>query len=173
MSTIHVLRDLALTVGGIAITAMAVHELTDQPARRPEAGDGLPATRHGWLVGLDSLSADRPRRLRPATATEAAASTASREAGDGGWIAVTSSGQILPLDAPQVLAAAGRYYSATDRVDVVYVDTTGRPAGSILASALLAEADTVLAGDAEADWTDDVSAYDAEDPADHADASSS
>jgi hypothetical protein len=152
MIAIRTLRDLAVVAGGVAITALAVQEL-DRPARPAAGGTGLPATRHGWLCQLDGLDSDRPRRIRPATAAEAAASAASRAAGDGGWIAVTSGGQILALDDPAVLAGAGRYYSATDRVDVVYVDTTGRPAGSILAAAPATAENTgpVLPGEDEDD----------------------
>ncbi|THJ74937.1 hypothetical protein [Candidatus Frankia alpina] len=118
-----VLRDLALTAGALGVAAMAAQEL--DRLTRPGAAE-LPPTRHGWLRTLDGMSGDRARRLRPATDVEAAASAASRAAGDGGWIALAGS-RILPLTDPQVLARAGQY-SATERIEVAYVDADGQAA---------------------------------------------
>jgi len=237
-STIRTLRDLALTVGGVALTALVARELADQPGRRPATGDGLPAARHGWLHGLDGVFGDRSRRLRPATAAEAAASAASRTAGDGGWIALVG-GHVRQLTDPAVLVDAGRYTPDRDnRVDIVYVTDSPQPAmpapiptggvrqavldlirawapgtefgpsdvaralpehaarSRLVVAHLLAQLlddGELQAGDREGtyrlptpapagdgqddeddkdDWMDSVSAYDAEDPANHAAASS-
>ncbi|WP_163549467.1 hypothetical protein [Candidatus Frankia nodulisporulans] len=88
---------------------------------------------------MDTLSTDRPRRWRPATEAEAIASAESRAAGDGGWIALVG-GHVTALTDPAVLTGAGRY--TPDQVEIAYVADTaraGRPAGSILAGALLGE----------------------------------
>jgi len=166
-STIRILRDLALTVGGVAITALVAQE-ADWSRGRAAARAAMPATPHGWLLTADSQADGYPRRLRLATAVEAAASTASRAVGNNGWIAVTGTGQVLPVDDPAVIERAGRFHGAEQRIDIVYVaDSAGRPVTPVVIP---------LAGDGqddEDDWTDDVSAYDAEGPADHADASSS
>ncbi|MCK9895239.1 hypothetical protein [Frankia sp. AgB32] len=139
MIRISVLRDTALTAGALALTAMAAQELR-RPAYPTLGTDApMPPARHGWLQVLGGTAGDRTRRVRPATAEEAAASEASRQSGDGGWIAVGDDGRILPLDAPAVLAGAGRYTPTGGRIEVAYVDAgvdhatvaAGRATGAI------------------------------------------
>lgn len=135
-------RDLAATVAGLALAVMAADELGVLPprlARRP--GIGLAPTRHGWLCGADGLSRDRARRLRPATEAEAAASAASRAAGDGGWFGLAKAGDVVPVGDPR-FARAGRdaTYYGDDRVDVVFVADPGRHRRAAEEAAVAAEA---------------------------------
>jgi 8-oxo-dGTP diphosphatase len=99
-------RDLALTAAAAGVAAMAVDEVLPgryRPAwTRPAPATPLPATRHGWLYTADSYGQDRARRLRPATATEAALSAASRAAGAGGWIGLTTDGEAVPAGDPRL-----------------------------------------------------------------------
>jgi len=145
-------RDLALAAGGAALTAMTVTELADR--RRPVPTPGRPAAparpgvRHGWLFLADH--GGEPARLRPATATEAEASRASRSAGHGGYIGLTAAGEVLAPTDPAYVAGAGRWTAEHGRIDTVYVD--GAPAqagrarrGAMVVPDLLAEADDVLA----------------------------
>ncbi|WP_239342434.1 hypothetical protein, partial [Frankia sp. CiP3] len=126
-----VVRDAALTVGAVAVGVMAAAEFDVFPVRtrRTVPTDALPATRHGWVYIADGMSGPRARRLRPATAQEAAASAASRAAGDGGWIGLGTDGQTYRIDDPHVIDHGGRY-SATQQVDIVYVDNGERDAST-------------------------------------------
>ncbi len=120
MIRISTLRDTALTAGALALTAMAAQELRRPAYPTPSTDAPMPPARHGWLQVLGGTAGERTRRVRPATAEEAAASTASRRRGDGGWIAVTEDARILALTDPAVLADAGRYTTA--RIEIAYVD---------------------------------------------------
>ncbi|KQC35040.1 hypothetical protein [Frankia sp. ACN1ag] len=123
-----VLRDVALTAGALGVAGMALQEL--DRVTRP-ADTTLPPTRHGWLWALDGQTTDRPRRLRPATEAEAAASAASRRLGNGGWIAIAGGREVLALTDPAVLARAGQYtYDHASRVQIVHVDDTA-PTGPL------------------------------------------
>ncbi|WP_163554596.1 hypothetical protein [Candidatus Frankia alpina] len=123
-----VLRDLALTAGALGVTGMAVQEL--DRVTRPDTTE-LPPTRHGWVWALDGQTTDRPRRLRPATAAEAAASAAARRVGDGGWIAIVGGREVLPLTDPAVLERAGQYtHDPAARVDIANIANTA-PTGTL------------------------------------------
>ncbi len=128
MIRMTVLRDLALTAGALGVGAMAAQEL--DRVTRP-TNTTLPPARYGWLWALDGQTTDRPRRLRPATEAEAAASAASRRLGDGGWIAIVGGREVLPLTDPAVLERAGQYtHDPAARVDIAHVADTA-PAGTL------------------------------------------
>lgn len=118
MITLQTLRDLTLSIGAAALAALAVDELTDNALRRSQP---LPPTQHGWLY-TPSAYGHGVRRLRPATATEDAASAQSWADGNGGWIALGANGEISSLSDPRVLTHATR----PGQGDVGYV--SDRPA---------------------------------------------
>jgi hypothetical protein len=105
--------------------------------------------RHGWLFLADQ-GLGEPARLRPASAAEAAASRASRSAGHGGYIGLTSAGKVLAPADPAYVTGAGRWTGEHGRIETCYVDgappQTGRArTGALAVPELLAAADDVLA----------------------------
>lgn len=122
MIKLSAVRDVVLSAAGVALVAMAADDLLDLPVRpaRRNAAE-LPTTAHGWLFQAE-LGTDRARRLRPATAGEAAASTASRIAGNGGWFGLSRTGELVGVDDPR-FTTAGREYGP-DAIDPVFVPQT-------------------------------------------------
>ncbi|SBW21090.1 hypothetical protein FDG2_1897 [Candidatus Protofrankia californiensis] len=123
MIKLSAVRDLALTAGAVALAALAADDVLGLPVRPERRTSGeLPATAHGWLFQADPLGADRARRLRPATAAEAAASTTSRIAGNGGWFGLSRTGDLVDVDDVR-FARAGREFGP-DAIDPVFVPET-------------------------------------------------
>ncbi len=123
MINLSVIRDLTLTVGAAAVTAMVADDVLGLPVRpQRHTSTELPVTAHGWLFQADAFGADRARRLRPATAAEAAASTASRIAGNGGWFGLSRTGDLIDIEDVR-FAPAGREFGP-DAIDPVFVPQT-------------------------------------------------
>lgn len=125
--SLHTVRDAALVAAAVAVTAMAIDDLTGLPARRrtTPGGEAPPLTApHGWLHRVDQFGG----AVRPATPAEAdaARAAAALDGGDGVFGRAFDSDAVLLPDDPAYTRGGVSCYRVVPAPTPAATSRTGR-----------------------------------------------